>query len=79
MGPAVRKAIGFPQRQGLSREELFEFHIVICLSSDKQGSSVVNLNRSNKFKVTESVVGSSGVILVNYERNGSVQTWTITE
>lgn len=31
------------------------------------------------FKVTESVVGSSGVILVNYERNGSVQTGTITE
>ena len=38
MGPAVRKAIGFPQRQRLSREELFEFHLVICLSLDKQGA-----------------------------------------
>ena len=28
------------------------------------------------FKVTESVVGSSGVILVNYERAGDVQTGT---
>jgi len=31
------------------------------------------------FKVTKSVVGSTGVILVNYERNGDVQTGTITE
>jgi len=31
------------------------------------------------FKVTESVVGSTGVILMNYERNGAVQTGTITE
>ena len=29
------------------------------------------------FKVTESIVGSSGVILVNYERAGTVQTGTI--
>jgi len=35
MGPAVRKR--------LSREELFEFHLVICLSSDKQGSSAVKM------------------------------------
>jgi len=31
------------------------------------------------FKVTKSVVGSTGVILMNYERNGAVQTGTITE
>jgi dihydrofolate reductase len=30
------------------------------------------------FKVTESIVGSTGVILVNYERAGAVQTGTIT-
>jgi dihydrofolate reductase len=29
------------------------------------------------FKVTESIVGSTGVILVNYERAGAVQTGTI--
>src|SRR5467141_1631230 len=29
------------------------------------------------FKVTESIVGSSGVILVNYERAGAVQTGTV--
>ena len=29
------------------------------------------------FKMVESVVGSTGVILVNYERNGAVQTGTI--
>jgi len=29
------------------------------------------------FKVTESVVGSSGVILANYERAGAVQTGTV--
>jgi len=29
------------------------------------------------FKVTETIVGSSGVILVNYERAGEVQTGTI--
>ncbi len=29
------------------------------------------------FKVTESIVGSSGVILVNYERAGEVQTGTL--
>ena len=29
------------------------------------------------FKVTESIVGSSGVILVNYQRAGDVQTGTI--
>ena len=29
------------------------------------------------FKVTESIVGSSGVILVNYERAGTVQTGTV--
>jgi len=28
------------------------------------------------FKVTESIVGSSGVILANYERAGAVQTGT---
>ena len=31
------------------------------------------------FKVTESVVGSTGVILVNYERAGAVQTGTIAQ
>jgi dihydrofolate reductase len=31
------------------------------------------------FKVTESIVGSSGVILANYERNGEVQTGTAGE
>ena len=31
------------------------------------------------FKVTESIVGSTGVILVNYERAGSVQTGTIAQ
>jgi hypothetical protein len=31
------------------------------------------------FKVTESIVGSTGVILVNYERAGAVQTGTIAE
>jgi dihydrofolate reductase len=31
------------------------------------------------FKVTESIVGSSGVILVNYERAGEVQTGTVGE
>jgi len=30
------------------------------------------------FKVTETIVGSTGVILVNYERAGAVQTGTIT-
>ena len=30
------------------------------------------------FKVTESIVGSSGVILVNYERAGAVQTGAIS-
>ena len=50
MGPAVRKAIGFPQRQRLSREELFEFHLVICLSSDKQGSSGVRAFRNSRYK-----------------------------
>ena len=29
------------------------------------------------FKVTESIVGSTGVILLNYERNGAVQTGTV--
>jgi hypothetical protein len=29
------------------------------------------------FKVTESILGSSGVIQVNYERAGAVQTGTI--
>jgi dihydrofolate reductase len=29
------------------------------------------------FKVTDTVVGSTGVILVNYERAGAVQTGTI--
>jgi dihydrofolate reductase len=29
------------------------------------------------FKVTESIVGSTGVILVNYQRAGDVQTGTI--
>ncbi len=29
------------------------------------------------FKVTESIVGSNGVILVNYERAGAVQTGTV--
>jgi dihydrofolate reductase len=29
------------------------------------------------FKVTESIVGSSGVILANYERAGEVQTGTV--
>ena len=43
MEPAVRKAIGFPQRQRLSREELFEFHLVICLSSDKQRGSAAKM------------------------------------
>jgi dihydrofolate reductase len=32
-----------------------------------------------RFKVTQTTVGSTGVILVNYERNGAVQTGTITE
>ena len=31
------------------------------------------------FKVTESIVGSSGVILVNYERAGAVQTGTFAQ
>ena len=31
------------------------------------------------FKVTESIVGSTGVILVNYERAGAVQTGTVAE
>jgi len=31
------------------------------------------------FKVTESIVGSTGVILVNYERAGAVQTGTIAQ
>ena len=31
------------------------------------------------FKVTESIVGSTGVILVNYERAGAVQTGTIEQ
>ncbi len=31
------------------------------------------------FKVTESIVGASGVILVNYERAGAVQTGTIAQ
>ena len=31
------------------------------------------------FAVTESIVGSSGVILVNYERAGAVQTGTFTQ
>jgi dihydrofolate reductase len=31
------------------------------------------------FTVTESLVGSSGVILVNYERAGAVQTGTIAQ
>ena len=31
------------------------------------------------FKLTESVVGSTGVMLVNYERNGAVQTGTMAE
>jgi hypothetical protein len=30
------------------------------------------------FKVTESIVGSTGVILVNYERAGAVQTGTVS-
>lgn len=30
------------------------------------------------FKVTESIVGQSGVILVNYERAGAVQTGTVS-
>jgi len=46
MGLAVRKAIGFPQRQRLSREGLFEFHLVICLSSDKQRRSGVKKARA---------------------------------
>ena len=31
------------------------------------------------FKVTESIVGSTGVILVNYERAGAVQTGTVAQ
>ena len=31
------------------------------------------------FKVTKSVVGSTGVILVNYERAGAVQTGTLAQ
>src|SRR5438876_11961808 len=31
------------------------------------------------FKVTESLVGSTGVILVNYERAGAVQTGTLAQ
>ena len=31
------------------------------------------------FKVTESIVGSTGVILVNYERAGAVQTGTFAQ
>jgi len=31
------------------------------------------------FKVTESIVGSTGVILVNYERNGPVETGNLTQ
>jgi dihydrofolate reductase len=31
------------------------------------------------FKVTESIVGSSGVIIVNYERAGAVQTGTVAQ
>jgi hypothetical protein len=31
------------------------------------------------FKVTESIIGSTGVILVNYERAGEVQTGTFAQ
>jgi hypothetical protein len=31
------------------------------------------------FKVTESIVGPTGVILVNYERAGAVQTGTVAQ